>query len=57
MIWFGLVLWLINIAGYLKPIPFFTHILDIHDLIGFYDISTIIAFLMPNTLHTYILNT
>ena len=25
-------------------------------LVGFYDISTIVGYLMPNPLHTYVLN-
>ena len=58
MIWFGLVLWhfnhcrLFNAESFLyictKYIPF--------GLVGFYGISTIVGYLMPNHFHTYILN-
>ena len=35
-----------------------TYILNIYGLVcfGFYDISTIVGYLMPNLLHAYILN-
>ena len=41
------------------PNSVYTYILNIYDLvlIGFYDISTIVGYLMPNPLYTYILNT
>ena len=58
MIWFGLVLWHINhcrlfnakssLYIYIKYIWF--------GLVGFYGISTIAGYLMPNPLYTYILN-
>ena len=58
MNWFGLVLWLINYRRlfnvklssykYIKYIEF--------ALVGFYGISTIVGYLMPNALYTYILN-
>ena len=56
--WFGWVLWHINhcrlfnakssLYIYIKYIWF--------DLVGFYGISTIVGYLMPNPLYTYILN-
>ena len=58
MIWVGLVLWHINhywlfnaksfLYIYIKYIWF--------GLVGFYGISTIVGYLMPNTLYTYIIN-
>ena len=58
MIWFGLVLWHINpcrlfntksfLYVYIKYIGF--------NLIVFYGISTIVGYLIPNLLYTYILN-
>ena len=58
MIWFGWVLWHINhcrvfnakssLYIYNKYIGF--------GLVGFYGISTIAGYLMPNLLYTYILN-
>ena len=58
MIWFGWVLWYINncrlfnakssLYIYIKYIRF--------DLVGFYVISTIAGYLMPNPLYTYISN-
>ena len=57
MIWFGLVLWHINhcrlfnakfsLYIYIKNILF--------GWLGFYDISAIVGYLMPNSLYTYIL--
>ena len=57
MIWFGWVLWYINhcrlfnakssLYIFIKYIGF--------GLVGFYDISTIVGYLMSNPLHTYIL--
>ena len=40
------------------PNPFYAYILNIYDLVGlgFYDISTIVGYLMPNPFYTYILN-
>ena len=38
------------------PNPLYTYILNIYNLIWFYDISTIVGYLMPNPLYTYILN-
>ena len=56
MIWFGLVLWHINhcrlfnaksyLYIYIKYLWF--------GLVGFYGISTIVGYLMPNPLYTYI---
>ena len=58
MIWFGWVLWRINhcrlfndkssLYIYIKYIWF--------GLVGFYGVSTIVGYLMPNPLYTYILN-
>ena len=58
MIWFGLVLWHINhcwlfhakscLHIYIKYVWF--------GLIGFYCISTIVGYLMPNSVYTYILD-
>ena len=58
MIWFGWVLWHINhcrlfnakssLYIYIKYIWF--------GLVGFYGISTIVGYLMPNPFYTYILN-
>ena len=58
MIWFGWVLWQINSCWlfnakfslyiYIKYIGF--------GLVGFYGISTIVGYLMPNLLYTYILD-
>ena len=58
MIWFGWILWHINhcrlfnakssLYIYIKYIGF--------SLVGFYGISTIVSYLMPNPLYTYILN-
>ena len=58
LVWLGWVLWHINYCRlfnaksslyiYIKYIWF--------DLVGFYGISTIVSYLMPNPLYTYILN-
>ena len=58
MIWFGCVLWHLNhcrlfntkssLYIYIRYIGF--------GLFGFYGISTIVGYLMPNPLYTYILN-
>ena len=58
MIWFDWVLWHINLCRlfiaisslyiYIKYVGF--------GLVGFYGISTIVGYLMPNPLYTYILN-
>ena len=34
------------------PHPVYTYILNILGLVGFYDISTIVGYLMPNPLYT-----
>ena len=58
MIWFGWVLWHINHCRLFNA----TSSLYIHieyilfGLVGFYGISTIVGYLMPNPLYTYILN-
>ena len=36
------------------PNPLHTFILNIYDLVGFYRISTIVGYLMPNALFIYI---
>ena len=36
--------------------PFYTYILNIYDLVGFYGISNIVGYLMPNPLYKGILN-
>ena len=40
------------------PKPFYAYIFNIYDLVelDFYDISTIVGYLMPNPFYTYILN-
>ena len=38
------------------PNQLYMYILDIHDLVGFYGISTIIGYLMPKQLYMYILD-
>ena len=38
------------------PNPVYTYILNIHDLVQFYGISTIVGYLMPNPVYTYISN-
>ena len=58
MIWLGLVLWHINhcrlfnakssLYIYIRYIGF--------GLVGFYDISTIVGYLMPNPFYRYLLN-
>ena len=58
MIWFGLVLWHINHCRLFKAKSslyiYFEYIG--FGLVGFYGISTIVGYLMPNPLYTYILN-
>ena len=38
------------------PNPIYTDILNIYDLFWFYDISTIVGYLMPNPVYTNVLN-
>ena len=60
MIWFGLVLWHINCCRLFNAKSSFIHIYIKYILFGlvwFYVISTIVGYLMPNALYTYILNT
>ena len=38
------------------PNPLYTYILNIYDLVWFYDKSTSVGYLMPHPLYTYILN-
>ena len=37
-------------------IPIYTCILNIDDLVWFYDMSTIVSYLMLNPIHSYILD-
>ena len=53
---FGLILWHINYCRLFNAKSSFTYILNIYDLVGFYGISNIVGYLMPNPLYTYILN-
>ena len=58
MIWFGWVLWHINHCG-LSNAKFTLYIYIEYigfGLVGFYAISTIVGYIMPNNLYTYILN-
>ena len=58
MIWFGWVLWHINhcwVFNTKSSLYIYIRYAEF-GLIGFYDISTIAGYLMPNPLHTYILN-
>ena len=58
MFWFGWVLWHINHCGVFNAKScFYIYIKYIcFDLVGFYGISTIVGYLMPNPVFTYILN-
>ena len=58
MIWLGLVLWHINHCRlFIAKSSFYISIKYIcFGLVGFYGISTIVGYLMPNPLYTYILN-
>ena len=58
MIWFGLVLRHIKHCGLFntKSSLYIYFEYTEFSLIGFYGISTIVAYLMPNPLYTYILN-
>ena len=63
MIYFGWILWHINQCKLFKPISsLYTHththiyIYTWFGYVGFYGISTIVGFLMPNPVHTYISN-
>ena len=58
MIWFGWILWHINHCGLFnaKSSLYIYIIYDRIDLVGFYGISTLVSYLMPNPLYTYILN-
>ena len=57
-VWFGLVLWHINYCRLFNAKSFlYIYIKYIwYGLVGFYGISTIVGYLMPNSLYTYILN-
>ena len=58
MVWFGLVLWHINNWGLFNAqssLYIYTKYIRFR-LFGFYGISTIGVFLMPNPLYTYVLN-
>ena len=58
MIWLGCVLWHINPCRLFNAkYPLYMYIKYIEfGLIEFYGISTIVGYLMPNTLYTYISN-
>ena len=56
MILFGWVLWQINHCRLFNT-KSFLYIYIKYDLVGFYGISTIVGYLMLNSLYTYILNT
>ena len=58
MIWFGWILWYINhYRLFNAKSSFYIYIKYIgFDLVGFYGISTIVGYLMPNLFYTYILN-
>ena len=58
MIWFGLVIWHINHCRLFDAkSPLYIYIKYIgFGLVGFYSISTIVGYLMPNPLYTYALN-
>ena len=58
MIWFGLVLWHINPCRLFnaKSSLYIYIIYKGFRLIGFYGISTLVGYLTPNPLYTYILN-
>ena len=57
MIWFDLVLWHIDHCRLFNAkSSLYKYIKYIFGLIWFYSISTIVGYLMPNPLHTYILN-
>ena len=60
MIWLGLVLWHINQCRLFNANSFFYIYIE-YDLVvlcwvGFYSISTIAGYLMPNPFYTYTLN-
>ena len=58
MIWFGVVLWHINHCGLFNAkssLYIYIEYIGI-GLVGFYDMSTIVGYLMPNPLYTNILN-
>ena len=58
MIWFGWVLWHINYCGLFSDNSYlYTYIKYMgFDLVGFYVISTVVGYLMPNNFHTCILD-
>ena len=58
LVWFGLVLWHINHCWLFNAkSSLYIHIRYIwFGLVGFYGISTIVGYLMPNPLYTYILD-
>ena len=58
MIWLGWVLWHINPCRLFNAnSSLYVHIKYVtFDCVGFYDISTIVGYLMPNPLYTYILD-
>ena len=58
MIWLGWVLWHINHCRLFNAkFSFYIYIKYIgFELVGFYGISTIVGYLIPNPIYTYILN-
>ena len=58
MVWFHLVLWQMNHCGLFNAKSFlYIYIKYIRfGWVGFYGISTIVGYLTPNPLYTYILN-
>ena len=57
LIWFCWVLWHINHYRWFIPNPVYTYITYIwFDFFGFYRISIIVGYLMPNPIYTNILN-
>ena len=52
MIWFGWVLWHINHCRLFNAkSSLYIYILNTYDLVGFYGLSTIVGYLMPNPLY------
>ena len=57
MIWFVWLLWHINHCRLFNAKSYLhTYILNVYDLVGFYGISTIVGYLIPNPVYTYILD-
>ena len=58
MIWFGWILWDINYCRLFNAKPFLYIYIEYigFSLVGFYGISAIVGYLMPNPFYTYILD-